>query len=48
MEKMQKKEKVGITLTKETYESLKKQCKELGLTKSQLISLLINQSGKEK
>ena len=36
------KNKVGITLSDETLEVLNKLCVELGLTKSQAISYLIN------
>lgn len=36
-------QKVGITLNDETLELLIKECAKLGLTKSQFISLLINQ-----
>ncbi len=36
------KRKVGITLTDETYKNLELLCKRYGLTKSQLIALLIN------
>ncbi|MHC0551160.1 ribbon-helix-helix protein, CopG family [Salinicoccus sp. CNSTN-B1] len=36
-------EKVGITLTEETLKRLDEISKELGLTKSQAISMLINQ-----
>lgn len=37
------KQKIGITLNDETLQVLMKECSKLGLTKSQFISLLINQ-----
>jgi metal-responsive CopG/Arc/MetJ family transcriptional regulator len=41
-------EKVGITLTKETLKSLERICKHNGLAKSQAISLAINTYVNEK
>jgi Ribbon-helix-helix protein, copG family. len=38
------KSKVGITLNEDTLEKLNKQAENLGLTKSQFISLLINKN----
>ncbi|UIJ70206.1 ribbon-helix-helix protein, CopG family (plasmid) [Bacillus cereus] len=40
--------KVGITLTDETLGNLDEICKKTGLTKSQVIALLINTHGLEK
>lgn len=40
--------KVGITLTDETLGNLDEICKRTGLTKSQVIALLINTYGLEK
>jgi len=40
--------KVGITLTDETLGNLDEICKKTGLTKSQVIALLINTYGLEK
>lgn len=37
------KNKVGITLSDETLERLIKECEEIGLSKSQYITFLINQ-----
>ena len=34
--------KVGITLTEDTLERLEKICKEMGLSKSQALSMLVN------
>lgn len=38
-----KRKQIGITLTSDTLERLETVCEETGLTKSQAISLLINQ-----
>ncbi|HHL0974452.1 TPA: CopG family transcriptional regulator [Bacillus cereus] len=40
--------KIGITLTDETLGNLDDICKKTGLTKSQVIALLINTYGLEK
>lgn len=40
--------KIGITLTDETLGNLDEICKKTGLTKSQVIALLINTHGLEK
>lgn len=41
-------QKLGITLTEETIDSLEKICKKMGLSKSQAISLAINTYALEK
>lgn len=41
-------EKVGITLTKETLKNLERICNQNGLAKSQAISLVINTYANEK
>lgn len=38
--------KVGVTINEETYKRLQKDAKNLGLTKSQYIAMLINTAKK--
>lgn len=41
------KKQIGITLDEKSLELLEQQAKQLGLTKSQYIALLLNQKKKE-
>ncbi|MBC9710084.1 MAG: ribbon-helix-helix protein, CopG family [Enterococcus sp.] len=41
------KKQIGITLDEKSLELLEKQAKQLGLTKSQYIALLLNQKNEE-
>lgn len=40
--------KVGITLTEDTLERLERICKEMGLSKSQALSMLVNKEYLDK